>query len=419
MGLKAFAKRYLGETRLWSLLRTAWSHARRLRNLHARLLARDSLYRKLQSPRFYGERYFDIPKDAMQGSGYGEAYSDSGEFGQVAELARELFHPSAVLDAGCAKGFQVAALRSRGIEAWGIDISEYAVRSAPTEVSPWLKVGSCTDMDYPDGSFDLVLAMETLEHIPPSEIDATIRELRRVGGRWLWASVPCMGENPFGRDGLVESKVKDAYLELYRRNTIDLAPLKHLILDVDGFPLHGHVTIASFDWWTAAFNRWGFIRRGDLERVVNEKLYSAREGIWNCMVFEKALTREAAAPPAARSGMAFSPVAEGVWETEPVSLPAGVYRVELKVAMAGIRAGGEPLRRALRCQGLSARGEKINSSGVWSLRELRRMRGRGGPEIPLTCASSGEEDLRFRVTLMPGLEAEPLAVTAVGPWEPA
>ena len=437
---KDFARRYLGETRLWDWLRRAryhagrlrnlqarpWDwlrraryHAGRLRNLQARLVARKSLYRKLQSPRFYGERYFDAPKDALRVSGYGDVYADSGEFGEVAEIAQELFQPRSVLDVGCAKGFQVAALRARGIEARGIDISEYAVRSAAPEVSPWLAVGSCTAMDYPDGSFDLLLVLETLEHVPPTDIDAAIRELRRVGSRWVWASIPCMGENPYGRDGLVEGKVRDACLELYRREPIDLAPLKHLILDVDGLPLHGHVTIASFAWWTAAFNRWGFVRRGDLERTVNERLRNAREGIWNCMVFEKAPSSSSGAPPAGRDRPAFTPVAEGVWETEPVSLPAGVYRVELEIAAARRGAGGEGLRRALACEGLSARGERINSSGVWSLRELRRMRGRGQLRITLTCASAGEEDLRFRVTCMPGLETEPLAVAAVRPLEMA
>ena len=32
-------------------------------------------------------------------------------------------NPGSVLDAGCAMGFLVEALRHRGVEAWGVDVS--------------------------------------------------------------------------------------------------------------------------------------------------------------------------------------------------------------------------------------------------------------------------------------------------------
>ncbi len=35
--------------------------------------------------------------------------------------------PKKVLDVGCAKGFLVEAVRPRGVEAFGNDISEYAM----------------------------------------------------------------------------------------------------------------------------------------------------------------------------------------------------------------------------------------------------------------------------------------------------
>ena len=58
-----------------------------------------------------------------------------GFFDRIAEgIVRDL-HPTSVLDAGCAMGFLVEGLRKRGVEACGIDISEYAI-SRSTSRSP-------------------------------------------------------------------------------------------------------------------------------------------------------------------------------------------------------------------------------------------------------------------------------------------
>lgn len=409
---KEFAKRHLGDTLPWHLLRRARHRLRRLKNRLAPVFARKAFYRRLQSPRFYDELYFDTPKNPSEASGYGDGYADAEVFRRVAEVSRELFGPATVLDAGCAKGFQVKALRSLGMEAWGIDISEYAVASAPRGVSSWLKVGSCTGMDFPDGEFDLVLALETLEHLPPPDIGEAVREMRRVARRWLLVSVPCMGENRYGRDGLLEGKVKGSRLDLYRENTIDLVPFGHLPLDVNGLPIHGHLTIASFAWWTSVFNRYGFVRRGDMERRLNGLLEPAREGIWNCMVLEKAVTPEGAAA-AGEAGRPFREVGAGTWETEPLALPAGVHRVRVTLRTGGAGGRGEPLRRCLHCEGVSADGSRICASLLLNEGEARRAARKKELAVEMACACAGGEEICFRVTCPPRLLEEPPSLSGL------
>ncbi|MEW6553633.1 MAG: class I SAM-dependent methyltransferase [Actinomycetota bacterium] len=408
MRVKELAKRYLGDTFIWRYLTIARFHARRLKGAVVPRLPKWFLYRLLQKSDFYGEEYFDKPKNPLEVSGYGEAYEGFEEFQQVAELSRELFSPTKVLDVGCAKGFLVGALRSHGMEAWGIDISDYAVRTAPADVKDWLKVGNCTSMDFPDGSFDLLVVLETLEHIPPTDIEKTIRELRRVGSRWLWASTPSMGENLYGPDGIAEGKIQDGYLETYRRNVIDLAPFKHLILDVSGMPIHGHLTIASYAWWTAAFNRWGFVRRGDLEKTVNRDLENARQGIWNCTVFEKAVSPPGVRPVKDVLDLSFTESAPGVWEARAVRLPAGVHRLDLALEVEGVEEGGEPARRALHCEGLSAGGDNVNASLLLNMQEARHAGRKGRMEARLVCAACGETDMLLRVSAAPALAVRPL-----------
>src|SRR6266699_3931927 len=57
-------------------------------------------------------------------------------FGQIADLIVSGLAPRTVLDAGCAIGFLVEARRERGVEAWGIDISEYAIEQVPETIRP-------------------------------------------------------------------------------------------------------------------------------------------------------------------------------------------------------------------------------------------------------------------------------------------
>jgi len=88
-------------------------------------------------------------------------------FGSIAEKIVADFKPKTVLDAGCAWGYLVAALRDRGVEAYGIDISEFAISKVRNDIKPYCEVCSLTE-PLPDGfpqKFDLVTNIEVLEHL--------------------------------------------------------------------------------------------------------------------------------------------------------------------------------------------------------------------------------------------------------------
>jgi len=411
MHFKEYAKRYLGETFVWRWLYRVKLYIKKVVKSLIPYIPKKLLYRLLQMPFFYGHDYFDRPKDPWQESGYGDIYGDNEDFYRIAELAQQLFKPQRVLDVGCAKGFQVGALRSRGMDAWGIDISEYAIKEAPADLSDRLQVGSCQEIAFPPDHFDLVLVLETLEHIPPIDIERTIGELRRVTRKWLCASIPSMGHNRYGHEGTAGGKIKEKYMHLYDNCTIDFAPLKHLIVDVNGIPIHGHLTIASFDWWTSLFNQHGFVRRGDKERAINENLEPAGIGAFNFTVFEKVSNPVGASARTVQTEWRFSEVDRGVWETEPLSLPEGVHQIGLRLKVANPVRKSEPRRRILYLEGLSKDGSAVNASWLISEREMRRLSARGILDIPLVCSSSGREDIRLRVVCNGGIRAEPLRIS--------
>ena len=126
-------------------------------------------------------------------SGLGPPYDESEPhwrrfFGQVAdEIVRQL-SPATALDAGCATGFLVAALAERGVEASGVDISDYAVGAAVSGAKGRIRVQSLTDPL--DGWWDLVVCIEVLEHMPTLDIQAAINNICNCTDRVLFSSTP-------------------------------------------------------------------------------------------------------------------------------------------------------------------------------------------------------------------------------------
>ena len=109
-------------------------------------------------------------------------------FGGVADRVIVALDPKSLLDAGCAIGMLVEAMRDRGVEAYGIDVSEWAIENMPDEVRQYCRQGSLADPI--DGHFDLVTCIEVLEHIPQPDDARAIEQLCRVADRILISSSP-------------------------------------------------------------------------------------------------------------------------------------------------------------------------------------------------------------------------------------
>lgn len=110
----------------------------------------------------------------------------------VALHIKEEFNPTTVLDAGCAMGFLVEALRDLGIEAYGIDISRYAIEHVREDIKPYCAVGSISDPLpnlFPQ-KFDLAVTIEVLEHMYAKEGEKAIQNLCKISSTVLFSSSP-------------------------------------------------------------------------------------------------------------------------------------------------------------------------------------------------------------------------------------
>jgi 2-polyprenyl-3-methyl-5-hydroxy-6-metoxy-1,4-benzoquinol methylase len=102
-----------------------------------------------------------------------------------------------ILDAGCGEGFVVSYLLQGDdrLAITGIDCSPQAIEMARQMVPGVLfDVGDLREMPYGGDSFDLVMCLEVLEHLPDPH--RGLRELRRVTSAHCLVSVP---HEPFFR----------------------------------------------------------------------------------------------------------------------------------------------------------------------------------------------------------------------------
>ena len=185
---------------------------------------------------FYGEKYFL----GAEGSNYGRRdaegklmfapYTEEYYLPRDQALAAHLvqrFRPRSALVLGCARGYLVKSLRDLGVEAFGVDLSEWAIKNCHRDAKDFVYVGDVCDLSrWSSKQFDLVVALDVFEHVRVPDLYAAISEAARVG-RNVVLDVP-VGEDdskPDRSDGSDKS----------------------------------HVSVYSAQWWKNQFGKHGFV----------------------------------------------------------------------------------------------------------------------------------------------------------------
>jgi SAM-dependent methyltransferase len=109
-------------------------------------------------------------------------------FGKVADWIVESIKPHTVLDAGCAKGFLVEFLRDRGIEAFGLDISKYALSQVRDDIKQFCFFGSI--VEALSSEYDLITCIEVLEHLNENDGYKAIKNICQKTHCILFSSSP-------------------------------------------------------------------------------------------------------------------------------------------------------------------------------------------------------------------------------------
>ena len=169
------------------------------------------------------------------------------EFGRLADRIVADIRPRRVLDAGCAIGLLVETLRDRGVQAWGVDISSFAIAHAHETVKPYCREGSVADPF--DQRFDLITCVEVVEHMPSADADRAIVNFCAHTDDVLFSSSPTDYREPthinvhppeywaeiFARHGFIRDVDYDAsfltpWAARFRRSA---APINRVVRDLE------------------------------------------------------------------------------------------------------------------------------------------------------------------------------------------
>ena len=128
----------------------------------------------------WGFDYWDGSRD----TGYG-GYKYDGRWKKVASQlinTYKLMPGMNILDIGCGKGFLMHDLKELcpGINVFGLDISDYAIKNCLTSVKENCYLGSAIKLPFEDKKFDLVISITTLHNLLNFELDMALQEIKRV-----------------------------------------------------------------------------------------------------------------------------------------------------------------------------------------------------------------------------------------------
>lgn len=138
-----------------------------------------------------------------------------------------------ILDIGIGHGFVEELICDRNIELYGIDISDKSVKNLQKKFSGNFSVQSIYKMKFYKNSFNVVLALEVLEHIPPSRILNVLKNIHKMlikNGSFI-LSVPTneglklIKNNPNGHVRIYTENLIKAELELSGFKVIDVKTL--------------------------------------------------------------------------------------------------------------------------------------------------------------------------------------------------
>lgn len=157
----------------------------------------DKVFKGSKDSDFYNRAYFLSGVNSNYGCGefipYDEQYleRDRATVPVLINFLRD--HQSelkSVIVLGCARGYLVQAFREKGVDAVGVDISEWAVENCAEGMEDHVFCGDVCDLSkWPDGAFTLALGFDIFEHITVPDLHRAINEACRVA-EWVVINLP-------------------------------------------------------------------------------------------------------------------------------------------------------------------------------------------------------------------------------------
>ena len=112
-----------------------------------------------------------------------------------------------VLEVGRSSGYLLEAINDLGYTAIGLTTPFDVLAQGPLEKSHGVALPR--DFGFGGGSFDLVVLLDTLEHLAPAVIPTVLAELQRSCDGFIYVTISSFGLDDVGDDGWFVGKVKE------------------------------------------------------------------------------------------------------------------------------------------------------------------------------------------------------------------
>jgi len=199
----------------------------------------------------------------------------------VAEMIAA-FAPQRPLELGCAAGAVLECLDDHGITAEGVEISSMAIARASERVRARIHQGDLRTLDLPR-DYDMVFGLDVFEHLNPNRMHEYLSCIERIttAEAYLFCNIPAFGKDP------VFGTVFPLYIDGWSDDAALHRPFRRIHVDERGYPMHGPLTWADWEWWVQQFAAHGFRRETEIERAFHEKYdaYMTRETPARCSYF--------------------------------------------------------------------------------------------------------------------------------------
>src|SRR3990167_46718 len=124
----------------------------------------------------------------------------------------DFFKPESVLDLGCGKGPFLYFWQWFVNKTKGIELSQYAINNA---FCPNIEQGDISDMNADWGQWDLITAIDILEHLDEEQLDRTLMNILKYGKRFIF-SIPFIGDPNLMADKSHKLyKTKSEWIEIF------------------------------------------------------------------------------------------------------------------------------------------------------------------------------------------------------------
>jgi len=128
----------------------------------------------------YDEEYFERGEETKKSCYTNYHWIPTYTLSTAAELIKRarIGKNDRILDYGGAKGYLVKAFRWLGFDAYGIDISKYAIANCDEEIKKYMYLTDTTI--FRENQWDIVICKDVAEHIEKEEIEKFLKDIYTI-----------------------------------------------------------------------------------------------------------------------------------------------------------------------------------------------------------------------------------------------